>query len=110
MIIAAEKNITCSWVDLLSIEPTTRTTRLLARCVLDVDGVHCTGEALLVAELEAGVSSPNNAQRFTPRDGETFLQILSQVYRSVYLFATPVQRGNTVHDYALPAYRAIDVV
>jgi len=89
------------WVDIVAVDGEKMTGSVRARCILEGGKVRIEGDEAWVKKLNEGIAVGPN-QKFTPEDGDGFLEALAREFRSAYLFATDVKEGDKVEEYEMP--------
>lgn len=85
------------WVHLVEMNGDTLQGKTVLTCALTNGIVTFDGDAVLIEQLQTGIQTPQGL--VLPRDGEVFLQVLSQHFSTPYLFATEPESGERVTPY-----------
>lgn len=88
------------WVHIISFDPASERSEVVATCVLEDGKVSFEGDKeFIAARLDHPFFSPEAGGAVSPEDGEPFLRALGVEFRSPQFFASDVQEGDEVEGY-----------
>lgn len=94
---SAPKKKILKWVDLLTFDGQERISRVVARCVLEDGVLRFEGSSEIVKNLKREQIYLYETQTvLTPSDGEDFLDHLSRLFNSPYLFADEIKEAEAL--------------